>query len=65
MDKKEMAQTFAGIMVLVASIIDTIISIILIIGGHYITGGAVLLTAVMFLATWFLAIYYTIKFPED
>lgn len=64
-NKKEIAQLFTGILLLVGSIIDVIVSIILIIGGHYITGGIILLLAIMFLSVWFIAIYYEIKFPED
>lgn len=65
MNKKEIAQLFAGIMLLVCSIIDVVVSIILIVGGHYITSGIILLSAIIFLSTWFIAIYYTMKFPED
>lgn len=65
MNKKEIAQLFTGIMLLVCSIIDVVVSIILIIGGHYITGGTILLSAIIFLSTWFIAIYYTMKFSED
>ena len=65
MNKKEIAQLFTGILLLVGNIIDVIVSIILIIGGHYITGGIILLLAIMFLSVWFIALYYEIKFPED
>ena len=65
MKKQEIAQLFVGVVMLVGNIIDVIVSIILIIGGHYITGGIILLLAIMFLSVWFIAIYYAIKFPED
>lgn len=55
MNKKEIAQLFTGILLLVGNII----------GGHYITGGIILLLAIMFLSIWFIAIYYSMKFPED
>ena len=65
MKKQEIAQLFVGVVMLVGNIIDVIVSIILIIGGHYITGGIILLLAIMFLSVWFIAAYYAIKFPED